>query len=216
MTEVSVRAVGALLRLAAIPKHDWEASIQQILEIDSEVLGLQRVSYWSLHRELGSIRCEMGYIAHPRGFERGSVLRSGDCPTYFAELERPTVMEVMDARNDPRTRELNGYLVVRNISSMLDVPVWAGGEVVGVLCHEHTGARRHWEASDLDFAAAVAQTVAGAIESSARGAAEEGFRKAAFLDRTSRRLSEALVVTGVAQRAVRWPCRHSRLGQRSI
>ena len=147
MTEVSVRAVGALLRLAAIPKHDWEASIQQILEIDSEVLGLQRVSYWSLHRELSSIRCEMGYIAHPRGFERGSVLRKSRLPAYFTEIERSTVMEVMDARNDPRTRELNGYLVVRNISSMLDVPVWAGGEVVGVLCHEHTGARRHWEAS---------------------------------------------------------------------
>ena len=201
MTEVSVRAVGALLRLAAIPKNDWEASIQQILEIDSEVLGLQRVSYWSVHHELSSIRCEMGYIAQPRGFERGSVLRKADCPAYFAEVERATVLEVTDARHDPRTRELDGYLTVRNISSVLDVPVWAGGEVVGVLCHEHTGVRRQWKASDLDFAAAVAQTVAGAIEGCARGAAEEGFRKAACLDRASRRLSEALAVDGVAQRA---------------
>jgi GAF domain-containing protein len=161
LADVADRAVvAALLRLSAIPKDNWEEAMQQILRIDAEVLGVERVSYWTFHREPALLHCELGYVAPPRAFERGAVLLGSRHPRYFEELSQAKVIDVEQVSADPRTVDLHEYMSARNIISMLDVPIWSGGSVVGVLCHEHTGKRRTWKRDDLDFAMTVAQVVA--------------------------------------------------------
>jgi len=39
---------------------------------------------------------------------------------------------------------------------MLDASIFIGGEVVGVLCHEHTGPLREWTTEERDFAGSMA------------------------------------------------------------
>jgi signal transduction histidine kinase len=203
LADVAERAVvAALLKLSAIPKDNWEEAMQQILRIDAEVLGVERVSYWTLHLEPALLHCEMGYVALPRAFERGLVLLGSRHPRYFEELAQSTVIEIERAGDDPRTADLHEYLTARNISSMLDVPIWFGGAVVGVLCHEHTGEQRSWHRDDLDFAMGVAQVVAVAIEAHARSQAEQHERQAVFLDQTTRQLSDAFEERVVAARAL--------------
>jgi signal transduction histidine kinase len=194
--------VVALLKLAAAPKDNWEEAIQQILQIEAELLGLERVSYWCVRDQPSLIHCEMGYVAGPRAFERGAVLLESDHPLYFAAISGSGVVEVDDVQSDPRTADLRDYLRDRQISSMLDVPVWTRGARVGVLCHEHTGPLRCWSDSDVDFAIAIAQTVAAALEAQARGSAEEARRRTAFLDQSSLRLTRARDVAAVAQCAM--------------
>jgi signal transduction histidine kinase len=194
--------IAAMLRLAALPKNDWEASMQQILQVASEGLGTERVSYWSLREQPRLIHCDIGFIAGPRAIEHGCILLESDHPRYFAEMSRAAVLAIDDAQNDVRSVELLEYLRARRICSLLDVPVWARGARVGVLCNEHTGSVRHWSDSDVDFAMGIAQTVAAALEAQACSAAEASRRMTAFLDQSSLGLGKARDVGAVARQAL--------------
>ena len=59
---------------------------------------------------------------------------------------------------------------------MLDVPIRSEGRMVGVICHEHIGPKRHWMMEEQHFAASVANTVALAIEAADRRKVEQALR----------------------------------------
>jgi len=81
-----------------------------------------------------------------------------------------------DARKSVLTSELeDAYLTPLGIASLLDVPIYRGGEVVGVVCHEHTSPRE-WSDSERAFAVSVAETVARQMEEAARIEAETRLR----------------------------------------
>jgi PAS domain S-box-containing protein len=56
---------------------------------------------------------------------------------------------------------------------MLDVPIRRGGQIVGIVCHEHTGQKRYWDPLEQDFAASVADLVSLALERAERKIIEE-------------------------------------------
>ena len=61
----------------------------------------------------------------------------------------------------PITGELRqAYLEPLGISSLLDAPIYVGGKVAGVVCHEHVGAPRAWTEAECSFVATVADTIA--------------------------------------------------------
>jgi PAS domain S-box-containing protein len=90
------------------------------------------------------------------------------------------VLATADAVSDPATHEFAAdYLLPLGIASMLDIPVWRRGEMVGVVCHEHVGSRREWSIEEQDFAASVADLVSLALEAEERDAAEREARRTA-------------------------------------
>jgi len=99
----------------------------------------------------------------------GAVLRSDSFPTYFAALASQRTIAAHDAHEDPRTSCFSvPYLTPLGINSMLDVPIWTGGKMIGVVCHEHVGPARTWSHDDEDFAYLMSNFVALAIEWSGR------------------------------------------------
>src|SRR5262249_39763172 len=105
-------------------------------------------------------------------------LASGDCPAYFAALGRKRPIAANDVLEHPATLALgDSYLKPLGITSMLDAPVWVRGEVVGVLCHEHTGPRREWTAEEIDFVSSLAAMVSLAVEESRRSESERLLRE---------------------------------------
>ncbi|HTV21856.1 MAG TPA: GAF domain-containing protein, partial [Polyangiaceae bacterium] len=50
------------------------------------------------------------------------------------------------------------------IYSLLDVPIWLGRKMVGVVCHEQVGSRRTWTQDDETFAYLMSHFVALALE----------------------------------------------------
>ena len=166
-----------LLELAHSDKSDFGKAIEKICSLSATTLDVARVSYWSLQENDSAIACELLYLRDSGGVDeqfKGSRLAASDCPAYFAALtsKRPVVAD--HALTYPATSGLaKTYLQPLGISSMLDAPVWVGGKVVGVLCHEHTGPSRdlvrgrgrlRFGACSHGFAGA------GRIESSAVGA----------------------------------------------
>ncbi len=164
----------ALLTLARLEKSDVGQALRSITEIDAKALGVDRVGAWFFTPDRRELVLAEQFLLTTGEHERGARLLASDYPMYFAALESSRMVSASRARTDLRTRELcASYLEPNGIHSMLDVPIWLGGALVGVLCHEHCGRPRDWTHDDEAFAANVADMVTTAIEASERTKAEQ-------------------------------------------
>ena len=193
----------ALLELACMTHgEDWDESTRHIVQLDAEVIRVERVSFWSLRNETSRIHCDAGYVASSGAFEHGATLLRSNCPAYFDAILEARIVRVEDVYRDPRVRDLHDYCAARRISSMLDIPVWLDGRLAGVLCHEHVGAKRRWSAGDEDFAIGVGQVMASALAVRARTRAEATMRRAEFLDNVCNAIMQSLDTGGIASRVL--------------
>ena len=170
-----------LLELAHSDKSNLEKALQKICSLSAATLEVARVSYWSLQENDSAISCEVLHLRDSGSCDeqfKGARLGFPDCPAYFEALaaKRPVVADRV--LTHPATSGLaESYLRPLGISSMLDAPVWVRGEVVGVLCHEHTGPPRDWSAEEIDFVSALAAMVSLALEESSRAHSEHLLRE---------------------------------------
>ncbi len=169
-TEAIRRQSAVLLELAALDKSDKRVAFEKILAADARTLGVERVSYWTIVGAAAAIECE-ALFTRTRGATdpafAGTRLSATDYPTYFSAVLANRPVAANRAQTDAATREFaEGYLKPLGITSMLDVPVWFQGRVVGVICHEHIGPAREWSGEDISFASSIASMVSLALEES--------------------------------------------------
>ncbi|HEX7896341.1 MAG TPA: ATP-binding protein [Planctomycetota bacterium] len=177
-TERAIRHREALAELARAPSAPLPAALRLVTEKLSAILAVERVSVWRYTPDRSEIDCLDLYVRSAGTHERGLRLRAGDYPRYFAALGESRSVAASDARTDPRTVEFaRDYLVPLGITSMLDVPIRVDGTLEGIVCHEHTGARRAWPGEEQDFASSVADLVALAMEAAERRAADAEVRR---------------------------------------
>jgi len=60
---------------------------------------------------------------------------------------------------------------------MMDIPIRVGGQIIGVICQEHTGRQRIWSYEEQVFSSSVAGIIAVAIEHDRRINAENNIRQ---------------------------------------
>jgi len=170
-----------LLELARSDKSALEKALQKICSLSAATLEVARVSYWSLQENNLAIGCEVLYLRNAQSCDeqfKGARLGFSDCPAYFEALATKRTIVADRVLTHPATSGLaENYLKPFGISSMLDAPVWVCGEVVGVLCHEHTGPPRNWSAEEIDFVSALASMVSLALEESNRARSEHLLRE---------------------------------------
>ncbi len=140
-------------------------TIRRVDETAAETLRVHRVSVWLLHSGPQRIRCVDLFERVDRRHSAGTELFASDFPAYFEALATERTIAAHDAVRDPRTASFaEGYLLPLQIESMLDVPIWVGGEMVGVVCHEHIGAPRVWNADEETFAYLMSSFVGLSLE----------------------------------------------------
>lgn len=170
----------ALMKLArseALGEGKLDEALAEITETAAALLGAGRASVWRYTDDRHSIACLDLYRLDERIHEKGIELDAADYPAYFEALLQQRSITAHDAHVDPRTAEFSElYLSPLGITSMLDAPIRVGGTMIGVLCIEHTGPKRTWSVSDEQFAGALADFIALAIESSERKRSEEELR----------------------------------------
>ena len=138
--EAEIRHRSALLDLAKADLSVFSHALQNILEISSVTLEVERVSYWTCDRERKGISCGDLYIRSLDTHEHGAFLDARRYPEYFGGLSEKREIIADITQEHPITRELcNEYLRPLRITSMMDIPVWHNGYMIGILCHEHTG-----------------------------------------------------------------------------
>jgi len=176
--ELAVRHQEALLEMAEMNKSELDPALRRICEIDANTLQVERVSLWSFNQDHTEIICEDLYRMSDGSHERGLRLMAENYPSYFTALEQSRTLAADDAEGDHRTREFTeDYLRPLGITSMMDVPVWLNGDVVGVVCHEHVGPKREWTLEEQEFAASVADMISVTLEASERKRAVEALEE---------------------------------------
>jgi GAF domain-containing protein len=144
---------------------DVNETVRRVDELASAVLSVGRVSVWIYDDRRTKIICQDLFEAESRKHSAGLELQARDFGPYFDALQTESTIMAHDAVSDPRTRCFAAsYLQPLGIGAMLDVPIWAGGKMVGVICHEHLGGARTWQTDEERFGYLLSNFVALAME----------------------------------------------------
>lgn len=157
---------------------DLNAALREITEAATRTLGIERAGVWLYNEDRSKIHCINLYERSADRHSQGIELAAVNYPTYFKALEQERSIAAHDAHTDPRTAEFSkSYLSPLNIASMLDAPIWLGGQMVGVVCLEHAGPIRQWALEEQNFAGSIADLASLAMEASERQRAEAALRE---------------------------------------
>lgn len=163
----------SLLRLGLRHNEELQRSLAAAARICAESMAVARVGIWVFEGE----RALRNVARHTEVIppeEAGGLFDLSACPVYEATIRSRRVVAVGDAQDDPKTSEMRDtYLIPLGISSMLDAPIYVDGDILGVICCEHVGARRSWTQGDCDFAASVADIVSSLFQQARRLQSEE-------------------------------------------
>ena len=180
----------ALLDLARTDLTLFTPAVQHILETDAALLGVERVSFWICDDDRKGITCRDLYTRSTNSHEERGHLDATGYPAYFHGIGEQRLITADNVREHFCTKELfEDYLMPHGITSLMDVPIWLNGHVIGIVCHEHVGKQRTWSEKEQEFATSVADYISLAIETSKRHQIEEILRESetttgALLDAT--------------------------------
>jgi len=174
-------ANSALLSLASsdsVAKGDLGRALPEITEAAARGLGVLRTNVWLLDQDGSFLRCMYAFGETHSAGSTPSSIRTSEFPAYFEALNRERFVSAAHVESDPRTRELYvSYLGPRGIASTLDAGIRLGGQLVGILCHEHQGTSRTWSNEEELFAGSLADLIAQTLQASQRHLVEEALRQ---------------------------------------
>ncbi len=172
----------AMIAWSEVSHVNMADAFKKAAEISSNTLDVKRVSIWLYDEAKTSLECRAMYISG-EGFSSGGTLSKADFPCYFSAMETGQRLVIDDARTDPVSIELTeSYLLKNDIYSMLDVPISYDGNIIGVLCHEHTGDYRKWTANEQEFPSIIAGDISLSLEISKRKEIEKHLEHQAYHD----------------------------------
>lgn len=166
-----------LARRETLTFGDLNAALKEITKAAAFTLDVERVSIWLYNDERSKIYCLNLYQRSIDSYTKDIELSAVDYPAYFQALQVERTIAAQDAQFDSRTKEFSEYLSTLGITSMLDAPIWLGGQMIGVVCHEHIGATRQWALEEQNFAGSIADLVSLAMEVCERKRTEEALRE---------------------------------------
>jgi PAS domain S-box-containing protein len=118
----------------------------------SDTIESDRCSFWLYNNDRTSIICQNLYIRSEDNFYKDIELFEKDFFPYFEAIKDNPIIIADNAETHPATScFLEGYLKPLGVKSMLDVPIWYKGEVIGVICIESLSPRI-WDKDEVDFA----------------------------------------------------------------
>ncbi len=151
-----------------------ENTLKHLTETVSKTLNVDRVSVWFFNKEKTVLTCADMYILGANVHENGLKLMAQKYPNYINALKNSHNLTTEDAQTHTDTAEFkDSYLKPNGIISMMDVPIWLQGEMVGVLCHEQTENMREYTFEEQDFAASISYIISLSLEASERDKAQK-------------------------------------------
>lgn len=149
----------------AVYSDDVNATARRITEALVDAIDVERASIWLYNTEREAIHCVDLYVRTKKDHSSGTVLKAADFPNYFKIVATQRTLAAENAHTHPGTSEFSDvYLRPLGINAMLDVPIYANGKMIGVVCHEHTGDYRKWTTDEETFAYLMGNIVGMTIE----------------------------------------------------
>jgi len=193
-------AIGRMTVDEVITSGDFERATRMILEIVSEAIDVERVSLWFFKKDFSELACFDIYESSKNEHSAGAVLKQSDFPNYFEAVVSDRVISCDNARTDSRSREFTeSYLIPHGITSMLDIAFRVSGNLVGVVCNEHTGEMRIWRSDEKAFADEISSLLSQVYLNAERKRSDRQKRELQErLERAERMESLGILAGGVA------------------
>jgi len=163
----------------AVTSGDLQAALHEICTAASRALDVDRTNVWLFDPTHTVLRESVAFASAYEGMPPGEIPIAAN-PPYFAALQQQRILSIDDVYDDPRTERFgDAYLRPRGITSTLDAAIRLHGRLLGVICHEHVGPIRSWDAEEERFAASLGDLVALAVVAVERAAAQREARATA-------------------------------------
>lgn len=152
--------------------ENFETSLKLIIEAAAKASKCNWVSYWKYTEE--KISCEILYHLDTDKYSGGNILEKEKFPIYFESIKGKKQISAPDVFNKPEISEfIESYFLKNDIKSLLDIPIFTNGELVGTLSFETTKNQRNWDNEDINFARTISDIISLAIISNMRFEAEK-------------------------------------------
>lgn len=173
VTQQTIERQNILLELFQKDLSNLPGALQRINEASSKTLDVDHVSIWLFNNDKTKIICKDRYNLKDNSHKHGYILEAADYPIYFEAIKKFHSITAANAQKYHYTSEFNeSYLQPKGIFSLMDVPIWLEGDLVGMLCHENSQIR-HWTFEDQDLASSMAHLISLGLEASKRKKAEK-------------------------------------------
>jgi PAS domain S-box-containing protein len=140
-------------------------ALREICEVAASTLEVGRVSVWLRDAESESLHCAE-HCERIRGDAAETAAeRLAAYETLWPSLPPERAAVIDDARDDARLREaLEDQPLLRDITSLLQLPIESGTRAVGAVAFVHVGVPRRWTPDEQRFASALAALCSAALE----------------------------------------------------
>lgn len=146
--------------------------IQIIIREAAIASDIDRVSFWKYNQDY--ITCENLYRLDKDKFFKGITITREEYPVYFKTIQKETVIIASDVFSKSEISEfLNTCIPKLKIKSMLNIPIFINGELMGIICFETTKNKRKWDNEDISFSRTISDVISLAISSHMRYEAEK-------------------------------------------
>lgn len=160
----------ATKKLSTINFSNYETKssvIKFIIETAATATQCNRVSYWK--NKDNRIVCKNLYQLDTNDYGKKIVLKKDDYPIYFKSIKNKSLISAFDVYDKFEISEFTtDYFTENNIKSLLDIPIFLNGELIGIICFETTSVKRNWVNEDINFAKTISDIISLAIASQMR------------------------------------------------
>ncbi len=146
-------------------------ALELICRKSMAAMAIDRIGVWFFTIDRGAI-CEEVTFSNDQKPHHGLILRRDDYPVYFNHLSAERLIASSDTFIDPVVGEfVNIYMKPNRVRALLDSPIFSDGEMIGIVCSEHT-TTREWDLHDKNFVTSLADVIGRLIETEKRHAYE--------------------------------------------
>ncbi len=138
----------------------WRDLSQFICQKVSLLTGVQRVSVWEFRDSGETLTSVWVYDAGKNEFSSGESLKMSDFPLYVKAIKENRTLVVDDVYTHESTKEFcSQYFPAYGITSMIDSAIFAGDQLIGVICLEHSGPQKAWSLDVQNFSGNLADLI---------------------------------------------------------
>lgn len=176
------------------------STLELILDVAANFLDVQIASVWFFNENKRELRCRLSFDTRNKKFHvLEKPLKQELFPEYFELCQSERCIDASDAMSDPRTIEFSkSYFPEKNISSVIDCPIYIGSSTRGVLTFQHTGPKTSWNEENKSFAISIADLISLSI------AHHDRLEAAAFIDSGLEATMQGVLVINKAGKLVRF------------
>lgn len=150
---------------------DIDTLIQHICKETAIGLRIDRVAVWDFKEDY--IELKNIYVHSEDKHYADLSIPKKNISTYISNIESEPIIIASNVYKNESIKEFTTeYFPKYDIKSLLDIPIYIGGELNNILCLEATHELRYWTNEDINFSKTVAEIIALAIETTRRKNAE--------------------------------------------